>query len=762
MRKVLALVLGFWLMLGIALPAAAAEPGAGARGVVLDEAGRPISGAEVELYRLDAGLVTVLTTDAEGRFAWAAGGLAQGQLWKLRAVARGYATGETGWIELARNRYQSFRLAAKTGDLSITVRDGAGDPFGGYEITVTGPYGVVLQEQMTGAGTGLQGVPTGSYTIAVAAPGYAAAVRTVEVAAGRRATATVTVEAAGLRASGEVRDNATGAPVWGARAWLLREDATLVGLAYTDEGGLFQFDLPEGAGGSYKLLVTARGYRNTTTNLQAAAGGRDLDWSGAAAISLEPLHGTITGMLLRDEGEYMPRLPVVLERKGYGKVAEVTADDKGQFRFDAVLAGPDLEYRVVVNKDQFVAATPWAPIRAGVTTDVILKSRPAVFGTVGTGSVAGLVTDPNGAPVAGAQLELLNRGNVIYRGQTRTDGTFLFEHVNAPIGFGGRPGEPYTLRVSKDGYATVTEATVGGAPVTEFQVVPEARTVVSAVLYPAAASLRGRIVDARGRGIAGATVWVRAEGDQYEAKVSTDAAGWYKADGAPAGAAYRYTVSAEAKGFVPVEGIAAGPVVRTFQALPTLTLASARTTVMGRVQGPDGTPRTGLTVTLRSQGKEIARAVTDEGGNYRLSGVTIPRSGGSLLLTTAPMDCCTSAAAEVTGAELRAAAGGAIARDLVVYGHGGLTGQALGPDGAALAGVEIEIVADGMGVVGIARTDETGTYRFVNLPTQWASLFWVRPGKGEVRSLHLPGHEGEVPVVRVAPGETSVQDLLVK
>lgn len=760
MRKVVALVLGFWLMLGLALPAAAAEPGAAVQGLVTDESGRPLAGAEVEVYRLETGLTKVLTTDSGGRFRLEAPGLANGQMWQLRAVAAGYKTAETGWIELAQSRYQRFRLAAARGDLAITVANRAGEPFTGAEVRVIGPNGVVAHDKLTGAAYQVPGLAAGEYRVLVWANGAAAPVQTVTVVAGRRTATTVFLDQAGLAVSGEVLSSVTGAPVVGAAVKLLRDDGTLVKLGYTDEGGLFRFDLAEGTGGTYKALVSSPGYRSTATEPTAAAEGGNLDWSGSAALQLTPLTGTVSGTLLDSEGHYLAKVPVVLEQKGFGQVAEGITSDKGVFSFEGVAAGSEIAYRVTANHDGVVAATPWAPISAGVNNELPLQARKLGYSTYGEGTVSGLVVDQSGAPVSGAKLELIIRGRVAYTAYSRADGTFLFDDVTASVAYFNSTAEPYRLRVSKDGFATASEVVVAGAETSEFTVTHNVRTVVRAVLHPVRSTVRGRVVDDRGRGIAGATVWVRTDGGQFEAKVKTDAAGWYKADEAPAGAAYRYTVSAEAKGYRPVEGVAAAPVVQAFQALPTLKLAYAQATVMGQVHLPDGTPQAEAAVALWSQGRELGRAITGEDGTYRFT-VTVP-TGDEPLLQTAHATCCGPVALEISPEELQAAAGGTLTRDLTMRGPSGLAGRIFAADGSAGAGVLVEILADGLGVVGSTRSDDTGLYRFETLPADQAGTFWVRAGVGETRTLHLPGQEGAVPVVQVTPGVISIQDLMVK
>ncbi|HYF94625.1 MAG TPA: carboxypeptidase-like regulatory domain-containing protein [Symbiobacteriaceae bacterium] len=756
MRKILALALGVLLTLAVALPAVAAGP-AGVLGVVTDENGSPIANAEVEFYRLDDGLVTLLATDAGGRFQLDRQPAA-GEMWQLRGRAPGYRTAETGWIELGRSRYQSLKLAAIAGELLVQVQDWNGQPVAGFDLTVISAGGTVWEKDVAGAGFALKGLLAGDYRVLVSAPGYLSASHTATVMAGRKSAASITVEQAGLVATGEVKSAVTGAPLSGATVSLLRADQSRAAAGVSDAAGHFRLSLAQGAGETYQLQVSAPGYRSAVTATFTATPGHDLDFSGGAAISLQPVKGTITGILMRNNGDYLANLPVVLERKGYGKVAETVTSDRGELRFDDVIAGPDVQYRLTINRDYHSGDTPWAPILPGVNNQVALTTRVFSANTDGMGSVGGLVVDPAGAPVAGAQVELINRWYHKDVAVTRDDGTFLIDAVPAPLNFPGATVTPYMLRVSKAGYVTTSEITIGGDFATEVPVTKQNRTITKTVLYPSVSNLTGRVVDNRGRGVGNATVWVRADGGLFEARAETDAAGWYKVVGAPSGSAYHYTIAAEATGYFPVEGVALPELTAASQGLPTLALTPVLTAVAGRVQSPDGTPQAGVAVKLFGLGKECGRAVTDEGGFYRIA-AEIPRLGGAMSLQAAT-DWGTYGS-ELSQADVTAAAGGTLSRDLTVLVPASLTGRVLTADGQPRPGVDVQLVEEG-GIALIARTDENGIYSFPTVVSAGTGLFWLRTGPNEVRKVSLPGQAGVVSMVRLSPGRQTIQDLLVK
>src|ERR1039457_4171042 len=77
---------------------------------------------------------------------------------------------------------------------------------------------------------------------------------------------------------------------------------------------------------------------------------------------------------------------------------------------------------------------------------------PPASAQQGSAGVNGVVTDPAGAFVAGAQIDLLNVDTGVMRNTTaNSDGTYLFINVV--------PGN-YTVKVSKSGFSPVTESGV--------------------------------------------------------------------------------------------------------------------------------------------------------------------------------------------------------------------------------------------------------------------------------------------------------------
>jgi hypothetical protein len=241
MRKFVAMMLGLLLVCSFAVPAAAAAGGAG--GAVTDQLGRPIVGAEVEVYRLGQGLVSVQNTGASGRFV-VPGPVAPGSLWQLRVSARGFRTRDTGWTDLMQNAYQSIQLTPMAGTLRLVAVTADGSATAA-SMLVVGPDGKVLADGMEPDGRlELGDLAPGQYRAVVQGAGMAAAARTIQVPGDGVTSVLLTLDSAVIGVTGEVRDAVTGAPVPRAAVELLGDDLSLlVDAGATDATGRFRVAL---------------------------------------------------------------------------------------------------------------------------------------------------------------------------------------------------------------------------------------------------------------------------------------------------------------------------------------------------------------------------------------------------------------------------------------------------------------------------------------------------------------------------------------
>lgn len=258
---------------------------------------------------------------------------------------------------------------------------------------------------------------------------------------------------------------------------------------------------------------------------------------------------------------------------------------------------------------------------------------PAGAGTTDLGTVLlvqgvaveGLVVDPEGRPVPGAEITVSEAGNLGMRALLRrqgnpeppvltgSDGSFRIEDR--------RPGETLGLGAWRAGYAA---ADVPGVQV------PSERPV-RIVLQPTAA-VEGRVVDPDGRPIAGATV-VAFASDRMRMRVrvaaapgpgpaTTDDSGLFRVEGMEPGT---IEIRAMAAGFQ--AAWLKNLELRPGQDLRGVEVVLAPGAVVeGRVLSPSGRPVSGAQVTLaemESRGGvfDPVGAISDGDGRYRLEGV---------------------------------------------------------------------------------------------------------------------------------------------
>jgi hypothetical protein len=760
MRKSLALWLSL-MMIWIALPANAAPAAtpAGAYGVVLDESGRPVSGAEIEFYQLDAGLVATLMTGADGAFRLERPATAtRTALWQLRVWAKGYRTKESGWVNLAANPYQALQLERISGGLQVTVRDEMGRAPAAGMVALVGADGQLQTQTRLEKGQFMQpDLPTGDYRVLVSVPGYAAAMKSLTVAAGQFASAVVSLERNGFTVVGEVRDAVTGEPVSRAVVELQQPDGTRAGTAVADADGRFNLPGPQEEPGTYRVQVSANRYRTILTQPFTTARGQQYDLSGTGSVKLPPATAVIAGSLKDDHGITYQNTRVVLMLQGYGEVAEATTGITGDFRFEGVPAGGGFKYAMTSPNTVTWVRPTWIELEPGATNQAGLQAESARYELNGYATLYGVVSSPTGTAVPGAEVEVIRSNRLVATTETDAAGTFLVPDISGTQS-GSRTSDPYTLRISKEGYVPTREFTVNGQTETDLQLPEYQRAAVRIVLRTTNATLRGQVIDGQGARVAGASVTIRPDDGGPALTATTDAAGWYSVQG-NIRPGIRYYAAAEAKGYLPLAGTDVTDILLKQNALPTLTLTGTGATLSGQVIGPAGMPVGAAEVTLfGAAGELLAQTSTDDSGYYRIA-ANLPPHG--VVTLTAARTGWSRALAEVAE---RPAPGAVISRDLVIFPETAtLEGRALGADGTPTAGVWVDLLEEGRGVIDSARTLEGGYFEFANVrltESGWFSLR-VRTAGGVSFGGSLTHRMELVPLLRLAPGERTVTDLLV-
>jgi carboxypeptidase family protein len=283
-----------------------------------------------------------------------------------------------------------------------------------------------------------------------------------------------------------------GAPAAGARLNLTAQLDPEHADAFAAEDGSFSLRLDNGP---HRLWASREGFASGSAAFQI----RDADVDGLE-IRLPPACAVAGRLLGFDPGRYREvqvaahQGPMAFDHMAY-------LDRAGNYRVEALSPG---EWTITV----FGAGRPIngrITLSPGsvATLDLPLAER---F------SVRGQVTDPAGAPLTGAEVELLMGGAQRDSAVTREDGTFQLEAENGA----------YTLRTSASGYLTTQPEPIelAGAPVDDVKV----------VLRPGA-TLRGRVLGVR----PGDPLWIAAARGSDRRATQTDAEGAYSLEGLAAG-----------------------------------------------------------------------------------------------------------------------------------------------------------------------------------------------------------------------------------
>ena len=526
---------------GAGVPVPAAE-GARVFGRVVDEAGRPVTGAAVAAFPgPDAESLTLkdapapgasATTGADGAFEMRV--LTDATFVSLRASAAGYAPALVLGAVLGREAVVVVRAPAS---LEGRVYSPEGEAVAGAVVRIHGRLETApLEAQATTDASGayrIDGLPPTMrprheadrldqfrMTAEVSAAGFASRVvgdglaQADPLRPGRTSRWDFVLPRKAT-VSGRVVDAETRKPVAGARVRLSTSsglvgritarggstqygtyDSVVVASVVTGEDGTFRFDavpaVPRGTyrepfgEGSVALTASAAGFASATSRLPAPTAGEAVE----DAMSLRPA-GVVQGRVVDGDGRGAARAAVTTDatfaesEAGDGRVTErATTDHDGRFRLEGVAAARDaaVRHRVYVHADE----GSW--LEAPETTVVVRAGEAATVPDIVLARRPAVstwleVVDESGAPVLGAHVERWfwadRRGRI---------------EVLVPSDPNGK--RPAAWDVAADGFVTTRVSSDVAATAAEPR----------RVLMRAGRSLRGRVVTPAGAGVPEARV----------------------------------------------------------------------------------------------------------------------------------------------------------------------------------------------------------------------------------------------------------------
>lgn len=357
--------------------------GLGARGVVVDDAGKPVSGVLVSARRESGGGWASATTAKDGGFVLV--GLREGS-WSLSTSHERFAEAEAKLVVAEGQEPAPLRIQLETGaTLRGKVVDEDGRPVAGLEIRVTGSSWRHTVTRDDGS-YAILGLPTGSVELSAARASHAVAivdpkpttgespdpVVVTVVAAGETKELDLRVEREAFVVSGVVVDE-DGAAVAEAAVVVEREgdgpDAAAIvkhrcdGAIVTDGAGRFVAkDLPKGR---YTVRACRRGV--------GTAFVRHVEPGRSVAIVLAPM-ATLRGTIVREDGTSPPRALLTIEDLDLGTSRrEDVVLEAGRFAFGELPGG---RYRLHAASGDTTAKTSVDLIAsADVTTRLVLVAQ---------------------------------------------------------------------------------------------------------------------------------------------------------------------------------------------------------------------------------------------------------------------------------------------------------------------------------------------------------------------------------------------------
>ncbi|MFN0248303.1 MAG: carboxypeptidase regulatory-like domain-containing protein [Kofleriaceae bacterium] len=447
----------------------------------------PIADATVRLAQED-GDVIVLRTDKAG--VTRADKLALGA-WEIAASAPGFEPAGLAPRELAKAEVANVALVLVAGGATLTgtVTDATGGPVAGARVDAAKIGGVRLGQPSDAVATTTTGndgtyqmtAAVGALVVGVSSPDYAPQSRHVEVIA-PSTVADFSLVPGGV-IEGVVRDEKSKEPVVGARIDARRDGGA--GVPFADAS---RYRATSGANGRFRLSGLRPGaYGLTAREKKRVTGEPVVVGIGVAeqVTDVELLLGSglvLSGVVVDNDDKPVPGVSVSLNGDGPG-IAE-GSDAKGEFEFVGLPPG---RYFLIPTADDW-AAEGIAPVELSNedVTGVKVRVRRAlkVTGHVEPRQPCTISHEAEPGSFGGEMMMF------VAPRQTEPDGDFSF-----PV---GPVKATLTARCPSGAYGTKSIDPTSDAPIV--------------IEVKGGASIAGRVLDAKGQPIAGATVMAAPAG----------------------------------------------------------------------------------------------------------------------------------------------------------------------------------------------------------------------------------------------------------
>ena len=398
--------------------------------------------------------------------------------------------------------------------------------------------------------------------------------------------------------------------------------------ATTDADG--RFEIPEIAAGTVTVRVLPL---PGSPDLPARVVRRNLETGRSISVETPLRRGVRVGGVALDDRDGRPIAGVVVLVVPSGSAEPFRVQTDGEGRYEAFVPAGLVSYRVLKVPAPYLCPPRFVGPRPVEVPPAIARFELPKIALSRGGDLRGSVVDEKHQPLAGARVEAswtMFDGRIraprSESATTREDGSFVLGPV--PIDF--------ELAVS----ASLGEASSGDPT---RVLVSDKKPVELTVSEPDASPPKGRVVDAHGQPIAGASVriWAvsRSPGGSIETTTllrfdgsdewKTDADGRFRVD-CRLRRDREYRAVASAEGYLPARSgsLRPGPAETSAFADLVLPTQGRRVVVEGRVLDRQGRPIIGAGLRTSADGPCCRRASTDDQGKFRL--VDVPEAGGFL------------------------------------------------------------------------------------------------------------------------------------
>ncbi|TCM97580.1 carboxypeptidase family protein [Paenibacillus sp. BK033] len=642
-------------------------------GTVVDSNGVPVAGAAVAVKMLSGTGVVIATifTDNDGHFQVSS---LTPSIYTILASATDFQTA-SATVSVASDQTANVMLVLlpDPGSIAGQITDAfTGGIVLGVAVTLTDSNNFLIASLFADTKSGYQfdGLPPGSYTVAVHALNYEG-----EVLGGIVHSNSITPVNFALQPNPGTLVGEVSPAIGGAVVQLFNNNNILISSVFTRSDGTFTFFGEKN--GSYYVTAVAMGYSSQVAGATILSGQ-----TTQVSINLSPNPGQITGIVVDPAGNPIPTAVVKILNSNESIRGIGPAQGNGSYVIDAIPAGAKTVIASAPNFSTQVKGTFIDPGEIVTGVDFVLSPDP--------GTISGQITDQStGLVIPGASIEIR---------MGEATGLSVGSATTTPFGnfqiSGLQPGS-YTVIAKTNQFATGTIGT---------SVESNGFSIANLALNPLFGVISGSVTDTAGNPIGANDTRIKLytkDGTMIEtAFVEVD--GSFFINGVSPG---EYIISVSSPFFeTETVGIAIRAGITTSV---QIQLIPQTATVIGTVKNSftSAPVSGGLIILTDVDGLPIDTAFTDDTGSFIISGIP----AGNFAISAVAPGFGTGIAAVVTRSGQTS-----VAVLLLTPLPGGVVGFVSDlTNGANIAGAEIRITDATTGaVVGTVLSDNGGQYSF--------------------------------------------------